>query len=150
MKYKLFLQITLMTVETKTIIVSSEKEMDIIDITHKVDEIIQKSKINEGVVTIFVQGSTGSVSTIEFEPNLVKDMKNAMERLFPSGIRYNHHETWGDDNGKSHVRATTLGPSLTVPFKDKTLLLGKWQQIVFIDFDVPERRRELVIQLIGE
>jgi len=73
-----------------------------------------------------------------------------MERLFPSDIKYNHHETWGDDNGKSHVRATTMGPSMTVPFKDKKMLLGTWQQIVLIDFDVPARKRDLVVQLIGE
>ncbi len=139
-----------MVVETKTISVSSGREMEIIDITEKIDEIIRKSKIKEGSATIFVPGSTGSVSTIEFEPNLVKDMKSAMERLFPSDIKYNHHETWGDDNGKSHVRATTMGPSMTVPFKDKKMLLGTWQQIVLIDFDVPARKRDLVVQLIGE
>ncbi|MBN2101318.1 MAG: YjbQ family protein [Candidatus Aenigmarchaeota archaeon] len=139
-----------MAVETKTISVHSEGEMNVIDITAKIDEVIRKSKINEGIATIFVPGSTASVSTIEFEPNLVKDMKNAMERLFPSDIKYNHHETWGDDNGKSHVRATTMGPSMTVPFKDKKLLLGTWQQIVLIDFDVPARKRDIVVQLMGE
>ncbi len=139
-----------MPVETKTISVRSEGEMDVIDITAKIDEVIRKSKINEGIATIFVPGSTASVSTIEFEPNLVKDMKNAMERLFPSDIKYNHHETWGDDNGKSHVRATMMGPSMTIPFKDKKLLLGTWQQIVLIDFDVPARKRDMVVQILGE
>ena len=139
-----------MAVETKTISVQSGNEMDIIDITERIAEVVRKSKISEGIATIFVPGSTASISTIEFEPNLVRDMKNAMERLFPSGIKYNHHETWGDDNGKSHVRATTVGPSMTVPFKDKNLLLGTWQQIVLIDFDVPERKRDIVVQLLGE
>jgi len=139
-----------MTVETKTISVHSEGEMDVIDITERIAEAVRKSKINEGIATIFVPGSTASVSTIEFEPNLVKDMKNAMERLFPSDIKYNHHETWGDENGKSHVRATTMGPSMTIPFKDKKLLLGTWQQIVLIDFDVPSRKREIVVQILGE
>jgi len=139
-----------MLVETKTLVVKGKEETDIINITQEVQRVVSASKIREGQVTIFVKGSTASVSTIEYEPNLVADFKDAMERIAPSGIRYRHKETWGDDNGKSHVRATLMGPSLTVPFKEKKLLLGTWQQIVLLDFDVPARSREIIIQMMGE
>jgi secondary thiamine-phosphate synthase enzyme len=139
-----------MSVETKTITVRSAKETDIINITQEIQKAVSASKIREGSVLIFVKGSTASVSTIEFEPNLVADFRDAMERLVPSKIKYRHTETWGDDNGKSHVRATLMGPSLTVPFREKKLLLGTWQQIVLLDFDVPAREREIIIQIIGE
>ena len=139
-----------MTVETKIINVKSKEELDIINITDQVSRAISESSIKNGVVNVFVPGSTASVSTIEFEPNLVKDFKDAMERLVPSGIKYRHTETWGDDNGKSHVRATMMGPGTTIPFKDKKLLLGQWQQLALIDFDVPARTREVILQIIGE
>jgi secondary thiamine-phosphate synthase enzyme len=139
-----------MPVETRTLTVKSRAETDMIDITSEVQKAVSSSKIRSGTVTVFVQGSTASVSTIEFEPNLVQDFKDAMERIVPSKIKYRHTETWGDDNGKSHVRATLMGPSLTVPFKEKKLLLGTWQQIVLLDFDVPARNRELVVQIVGD
>ena len=139
-----------MAVVTKTIKVSSGPETDIIDITGNVQRIVSESGMKEGVATVFVPGSTASVSTIEFEPNLVKDMKDALERLAPSGIRYRHTETWGDDNGKSHVRSTLMGPSLTVPFRDGKLMLGTWQQLVVLDMDVPARIRDIVVTLVGE
>jgi secondary thiamine-phosphate synthase enzyme len=120
------------------------------NITDDVSKAIKESKMKEGIVNIFVSGSTASVSTMEFEPNLVKDIEKAMEKIAPSDIEYEHHKTWGDENGKSHVRATILGPSLTVPFKDGKLLLGTWQQIVLLDFDVPKRERKVVVQIIGE
>jgi secondary thiamine-phosphate synthase enzyme len=139
-----------MPVETKALTVKSRPETDIIDITHDIQKLVSSSKIREGSVLIFVKGSTASLSAIEFEPNLVQDFNEAMERIAPSGMTYKHKETWNDDNGKSHVKATLMGPSLTVPFKDKKLLLGTWQQIVLIDFDVPAREREIIIQMIGE
>lgn len=139
-----------MTVETKTISVSSKEETDIIDITNQVSGALQDSKIKDGIVNIFVKGSTASVSTIEFEPNLVKDFEDAMERLVPSDIKYKHTKTWGDDNGKSHVRATMMGPGINVPFKDKKMMLGTWQQIVVLDFDVPARKREIILQIVGD
>lgn len=139
-----------MPIQTRTLIVKSKGETDLIDITQDIQRVVSASKIREGSVLIFVKGSTASVSTIEYEPNLVQDFKDAMERIAPSGIKYRHTETWGDDNGKSHVRATLMGPSLTVPFKDRKLLLGTWQQIVLLDFDVPARERELVVQIVGE
>jgi secondary thiamine-phosphate synthase enzyme len=139
-----------MPIETHTLIVKSKAETDIINITPEIQKLVSQSKIREGQVLIFVKGSTASVSTIEFEPNLVADFKDAIERLVPSKIKYRHTETWGDDNGKSHVRATLMGPSLTVPFRDKKLLLGTWQKIVLLDFDVPAREREIVVQVVGE
>lgn len=139
-----------MPVETYKETIKTKEETDIVDITQLVSEKIEKSKMENGIVTIFVPGSTASISTIEYEPNLIKDVKNALERIAPSDIEYEHHKTWGDKNGKSHVRATLMGPSLTVPFKDKKLLLGTWQQIVLLDFDVPARQREIIIQLLGE
>lgn len=139
-----------MAVETKTLSVKSGNEIDIINITDQVSHAISESKIKNGIVNVFVPGSTASVSTIEFEPNLVRDFEDAMERIVPSKIKYRHTETWGDDNGKSHVRATLMQPGLTVPFKDKKLLLGRWQDLVLIDFDVPARTREVILQIIGE
>ena len=139
-----------MAVETKTINVKSKGETDVINITDHVAGAIMESKIKNGIVNVFVPGSTASVSTIEFEPNLVKDFEEAIERLVPSDIKYRHTETWGDDNGKSHVRATMMGPGINVPFRDKKLLLGQWQQLVLIDFDVPARDREIILQIIGD
>jgi len=139
-----------MAIETKTLTVKSRSETDIIDITQDVQKLVSQSKIQEGQVLIFVKGCTASVSTIEYEPNLVQDFKDAMERLAPSKIKYRHTETWGDENGKSHVRATLMGPSLTIPFKEKKLLLGTWQNIALFDFDVPARSREIVMQIVGE
>lgn len=137
-------------IETKTISVDTKADTDLIDITGLVLEAIEKSKISSGIVTIFVAGSTASISTIEYEPNLIKDVKQAIERIAPSDIEYEHHKTWGDDNGKSHVRATLMGPELTVPFKNKKLLLGTWQSLVLLDFDTRPRKREIVLQIMGE
>ncbi len=139
-----------MTVVTKSIKISSEQETDIINITDKVAKIVKQSGIKEGIAAVFVSGSTASISTIEFEPNLVEDMKQALERLVPSGIKYRHTETWGDDNGKSHVRATLMGPSAVIPFREGRLLLGTWQRLVCLDFDVPARSREIVVTMVGE
>ena len=139
-----------MGVVTKEFSVSSKGGMEIINITENVQEIVSSSKMESGIATVFVPGSTASISTIEFEPNLVKDMKEAMERIAPSDKTYHHKKTWNDDNGVSHVRATLMGPSATVPFKDKKLMLGTWQQIILLDFDVPSRNRKVIVQIIGE
>ena len=128
-----------MSVETHTLKVKSRPDTDLINITHEIQKVVSESKIREGSAIIFVKGSTASISTIEYEPNLLADFKDAIERLVPSKTKYRHTETWGDDNGKSHVRATLMGPSLTVPFKDSKLLLGRGQQIVLLDLDVPGR-----------
>ncbi len=139
-----------MAILTREISVSTKADLDIVDITGKVAEAVASSGMKDGMVNVFVPGSTASVSTIEFEPNLLEDMKEAMERLAPSGKEYHHHKTWGDHNGKSHVRATLMGPGTTVPFRDGKLLLGQWQQIVLLDFDVPARKRDIILQVIGE
>ncbi|HHF42362.1 MAG TPA: YjbQ family protein [Candidatus Aminicenantes bacterium] len=123
---------------------------DMIDLTGLIQEKLNTLGLNEGQVTIFVPGSTGGVTTIEYEPGLIRDLAEALERVAPQGQVYHHDARWGDGNGFSHVRAALIGPSLTVPFQQGRLLLGTWQQIVFIDFDNRQRRRQLVVQFIGE
>ena len=123
---------------------------DCLDITEAVQEAVAKSKLRRGLATVFVTGSTAGVTTVEFEPGLVKDLKEAVRRLFPEDLRYAHHEAAGDENGFSHLRAAFIGPSLSVPVADGRLQLGTWQQIVLIDFDVRPRSRSYVIQLLGE
>jgi len=139
-----------MTVKTKTIEVASKADTDIINITDHAEKAVKESKLKDGILTIFVPGSTASISTIEYEPNLVADFKDAVERIAPSDIKYRHHETWDDHNGKSHVSATMMGPSMTIPFNDGKLILGTWQQIVLLDFDMPARKRKIVLQAMGE
>lgn len=121
-----------------------------VDITGDVAEAVAETKLKAGTVTVFVPGSTGAVSTIEYEEGLMKDMPLALERIAPSKIPYEHNKTWGCDNGRSHVRATLIGPSLTVPFVDGRLTLGTWQQIVFLELDTRARDRTLVLQVVGE
>ncbi|UCC65711.1 MAG: YjbQ family protein [Anaerolineae bacterium] len=123
---------------------------DIHDITGGVTEAVQASGLNNGIVTVFVQGSTGAVSTVEYEPGLVADLRDYFDRAVPSDIPYQHDRRWHDGNGHSHVRATLLGPSLTVPFVQGRLTLGTWQQIIFVDFDVRPRDRTLIVQVMGE
>ena len=129
---------------------NTSKDFDVVDITSDVQSAISESGLTSGIVNLFVIGSTASISTVEYEPNLVKDLKAAMERIAPSGVEYHHHLTWGDANGKSHVRATILGPGTTVPFKDGKLMTGTWQQLVVLDFDVPARTRRIQLTLLGE
>ncbi|MDF1557542.1 MAG: secondary thiamine-phosphate synthase enzyme YjbQ [ANME-2 cluster archaeon] len=123
---------------------------DIIDITHQVQQKVSSSRLHNGSVLVFVSGATGSVTTIEYEPGLISDMQDALERLAPRGLEYDHNLKWGDGNGHSHVRASMLGPSLVVPFIDGQLTLGTWQQIIFIDMDNRPRSRELILQITGE
>lgn len=121
-----------------------------IDITPEVAETVNGSGLKTGICTVFCTGSTGSITTIEYEGGLLKDFPEAMERLAPKDAVYEHHLRWGDGNGHSHVRASILGPSLTVPFVNGSLTLGTWQQICFIDFDNKPRNRKLELVLIGE
>jgi secondary thiamine-phosphate synthase enzyme len=121
-----------------------------IDITHGVEDAVNKSRLKTGICTVFCTGSTGSITTIEYEDGLLQDFPVAMERLAPTDAVYEHHLRWRDGNGHSHIRASILGPSLTVPFVDGKLTLGTWQQITFIDFDNRPRSRKLEIVLIGE
>jgi len=137
-------------VATKIIKLNSQGETDIIDITDKVQSLVKASKIKEGTVNVFVKGATGAVTTVEYEPGLVSDLKDAFEKWAPRDGEYSHNERWHDGNGFSHVRASLLGASLTVPFSNGELTLGRWQQIIFIDFDNRPRSREIILKIIGE
>lgn len=130
--------------------VESRGNNHMIDITADVARAVESAEVDSGIATIFVTGSTGGVTAIEFEPGLVHDLDAAFERLFPRDLVYRHHERWGDDNGHSHVRASMLGPSVTVPFQQGRLLLGTWQQLILVDFDTQPRTRNYVIQILGE
>ena len=133
-----------------TISLSTKGLCDIQDITPLVLAIVGKSKIKNGTVTVFCPGSTGAVTTIEFESGVLEDLKKAIERMAPSNIPYAHDQRWGDGNGFAHVRAALIGPSLTVPVIQGNLSLGTWQQIVFIDFDNRRRQRDILVQAVGE
>ena len=139
-----------MAVVTKKIKLNTKGDTDIINITDEVAEGVKDSRLNNGTVTIFVSGSTGGLTTVEYEPGLIKDLNRLFEEVASKRKEYAHNQTWGDGNGYSHVRASLLGPSLTVPFVNKKLELGTWQQVVFIDFDNRPRSRELILQIIGE
>jgi secondary thiamine-phosphate synthase enzyme len=139
-----------MTVVTKDITLQSKGDCDIIDITSQVARNAEESGVSSGTVTLFIVGSTAGITTIEYEPNLLSDFKNMWDRLTPRNIPYEHDKTWGDGNGHSHVRASMLGASLTIPFVNKRLTLGTWQQIVLVDFDNRPRSRKIVIQIMGE
>ncbi|MDQ3873676.1 MAG: secondary thiamine-phosphate synthase enzyme YjbQ [Thermoproteota archaeon] len=120
------------------------------DITKETEEAVKASRLQDGIVTIFVSGSTAAVTTIEYEPGLKKDFPDMLARIAPQEIEYEHDKTWHDGNGHSHVRASLIGPSLTVPFKDRSLMLGTWQQIVLIEMDIRPRYRNIILQMIGE
>ncbi|MCA9704388.1 MAG: secondary thiamine-phosphate synthase enzyme YjbQ [Myxococcales bacterium] len=139
-----------MAVKTESIEVRTEGATDIVDITAQLREAIGRTGLRSGTATVFVPGSTASLSTIEFEPGAVKDFGILLERLAPRHGEYHHHATWGDDNGSSHARACLMGPSLVVPFCDGRPCLGTWQQVVLLDFDTRPRQRSLVVQVMGE
>jgi len=123
---------------------------DMKDLTGSIEERLDKTGLRDGVVNVFATGSTGGLTTIEYESGLVQDFSSMMERIVPSGPSYQHDRRWGDGNGFSHVRASLLGPSLNVPFKDGRLMLGTWQQVVFVDFDNRARTRTVFLQFMGE
>jgi len=139
-----------MKVISDTIQFSSEGFNDVKDLTGIVSQRLIASRLRAGIVTVFVPGSTGGLTTIEFEPGVVEDFSNMIERVVPSDVPYQHDRKWGDGNGFSHVRSALVGPSLTVPFEDGRLSLGTWQQVVFIDFDNRPRSRTLLLQFLGE
>ncbi|HJT48679.1 MAG TPA: secondary thiamine-phosphate synthase enzyme YjbQ [Nitrososphaeraceae archaeon] len=139
-----------MTVITKAIKINSKGENDMVDITDRTLKAIQETNLEDGIVTVFVSGSTGAITTIEYEPGLRSDFPKMLNRIVPRNIDYEHDKTWHDGNGHSHVRASLIGPSLTVPFKDGDLILGTWQQIVFFELDTKPRERTITIQVIGE
>jgi len=130
--------------------VETNGDVDIVDITSDVQDVISKSKIKDGIVCVFVPGSTGSITSIEYEPGLMKDFPRALEKIAPKGIHYDHHETWHDDNGHSHVRASLMGPSTTFPIRNGKLIHGTWQQLVFVELDTGPRNRNIIVQIVGE
>lgn len=139
-----------MTIQSKTIHISTRGNCDMIDITDEIAREIKKSNINSGIATIFITGSTAGVTTIEYENGVLQDYKDMWKRNVPSNMVYQHDQRWGDGNGYSHVRASLQGPSLVVPFAGKKMMLGTWQQIVIVDFDNRSRSRDIVLQLLGE
>lgn len=139
-----------MAIVTKNIQIKSRGEDDVIDITEPTLKAIKESNLKNGIVTVFVSGSTAAVTTIEYEPGLRNDFPKMLDRIIPRDIEYEHDKTWNDGNGHSHVRASLVGPSLTIPFKDETLLLGTWQQVVLLEMDTRQRERQVILQIIGE
>ena len=140
----------MVTIHTKKITETTAGFCDIVDITVKVKAHIHAARVRDGSVTLFVNGSTAALTTIEHEPGLIQDLKEFVERYIPSNRRYHHDDRWGDDNGFSHLRASLFGPSLAIPIENGRLSLGTWQQIVLLDFDNRPREREIIVQLIGE
>jgi secondary thiamine-phosphate synthase enzyme len=139
-----------LNVETKQLSIHTRGEGDILDVTGAVAEAVAETKLKNGIVTVFVPGSTGALTTIEYEPGLLKDFPNMVERIAPKNLVYEHEKRWHDGNGHSHVRASLIGPSLTVPFANGRLTLGTWQQIIFMELDVRSRARNLILQIMGE
>jgi len=137
-------------VRTAYIPISSGPEMQIEEITGAIAEQLAAMGVCNGVVTVFCVGSTGGLTTVEYEPGLVQDLQELFERLAPRGAGYHHEERWHDGNGHSHVRASLLGPSIAIPVVDGAMTLGTWQQVIFIDFDRPARDRQLVVQYVGD
>jgi secondary thiamine-phosphate synthase enzyme len=123
---------------------------DLVNITDEISELLQKSKLIKGNVTVFNIGSTAAITTFEFEPGMIKDMQELYEKIVPSSQHYHHDDTWGDANGFSHLRAALQGPCLTIPFEKGALMLGTWQQVALAEFDNRPRQRKIVVQIIGE
>jgi secondary thiamine-phosphate synthase enzyme len=139
-----------MPVKTSSLTLSTRGEADVHDITDELARLVAESGLHAGTVTVFCPSSTSGVTTIEYEPGAVADLRRLFDEIVPPGRAYAHEAAWHDGNGHSHVRAALLGPSLTVPFVAGRLTLGTWQQVIYVDFDVRARRRELVVQMIGE
>ena len=138
-----------MDIKTEQIAVSTRGNSEVLDVTGKIAALLSSHKLSEGQVTVFVVGSTASITTTEFEPGLREDIPEMLNHIAPQGSRYRHDETWHDGNGHSHVRAAVMGCSVTVPFINGTLMLGTWQQIVLVDHDNRPRERTIVVQIIG-
>jgi secondary thiamine-phosphate synthase enzyme len=140
----------IMQIVTKTVQLSTRGFCDVLSITEPVETALRETLLRNGVVTVFVPGATAGLTTLEFEPGCVRDLKEAFERLASQYADYAHNARWGDGNGFSHIRAALLGASLQVPFSERRLLTGTWQQVVLVDFDNRPRRREVILQFIGE
>ncbi|MCZ6648649.1 MAG: secondary thiamine-phosphate synthase enzyme YjbQ [Thaumarchaeota archaeon] len=139
-----------MTVKTRRLQIRTEGENSIIDLSSKVQKEVEASGLTEGIVTVFVPGSTGALTTMEYEPGLKQDFPTMLETVSPRDKWYEHENTWHDHNGHSHVRASLVGASLTIPFEGAKLLLGTWQQVVFIECDIRPREREIILQIMGQ
>ena len=139
-----------MTVITKTAQIETRGENDVINITGQTSKALEESKLQDGLVTVFISGSTAAITTIEYEPGLKQDLPRMLSRIVPKNIEYQHDNTWHDGNGHSHIKASLIGPSMTIPFKDGNLMLGTWQQIVLLETDTRPRERNIILQIIGE
>ena len=139
-----------MRISTKNILLRTKGENDVIDISEKTIEAVNESRIENGLITIFVGGSTAAITTIEFEPGLRNDFPNMLARIAPKDIEYHHDRTWHDGNGHSHVRASLIGPSLTIPIIGGRLMTGRWQQIILLEMDIQSRDRNIIFQILGE
>ena len=139
-----------MKIITKTVQLRSSVENDIINVTDQISGALKENELQNGIITVFIAGSTAAVTTIEYEPGLRHDFPKMLSRIAPKDIQYHHDDTWHDGNGHSHVRASLIGPSLTVPFSNGDLILGTWQQIVVIEMDTKPRKRTLTLQILGE
>ncbi|UCD92952.1 MAG: YjbQ family protein [Methanobacteriota archaeon] len=139
-----------MSFYSDTIELQTRGEVDIMDITNDIAGIVRKSGLSNGIACVFTPSSTSAITTIEYEPGLLKDLPDALEKLFPKGARYEHEMRWHDGNGHSHVRASFMSPSLSIPFVEGNPVLGTWQQIVFVELDNKSRNRRLLVHLVGE
>lgn len=137
-------------VKTGSIQLNTKGNADVQDITPQVAQVVRSSKVKNGTVTIFCPSSTSALTTIEYESGCVSDLRRLFEEIIPQNREYAHNARWQDGNGHSHIRAALLGPSLTIPFVESNLTLGTWQQVIYVDFDVRSRQRELVLQIMGE
>jgi secondary thiamine-phosphate synthase enzyme len=131
-----------------TINISTKGHYDFIDITEKVEEIIEKSKVKDGIAFVFIKGSTAAITTMEYESGLIEDLKDIFEKIAPEDFDYKHHQRWGDHNGAAHIKSAVIGTDLAVPIENGRLYLGTWQQIVVIDFDERPRQREIMVKII--
>lgn len=138
-----------MNIITKEITIKTKQENEMIDLSDDINAEIKSSKLDNGIVTIFTRHSTGAITTIEYEPGLKKDFPAMLKRLAPDDIFYEHENTWHDGNGRSHVKASLVGPSITIPFQNKQLLLGKWQHVIFLECNINGRDRQIVFQIMG-
>jgi len=139
-----------MGVFTSEIKINTNSEVDIIDNTDNLQKVVKDSKINNGIICVFIPGSTGTITTIEYEPGLQKDFPRVLEKIAPKKGYYAHHETWNDDNVHSHVRVSLMGSSITLPICNKKIVHGTWQQIVFVELDTKPRTRNLIVQIVGD
>jgi secondary thiamine-phosphate synthase enzyme len=137
-------------ITTRVIQLKTKGHCDILDVTPEVADVVSDSGISSGTVTVLINGSTAAVTTIEYEPGLIADLQEVWQKLVPEGIPYHHDTRWGDGNGYAHIRASLLGASLVIPFTNKKLALGTWQQIVVLDFDNRPRSRQVILQITGE